>query len=586
MLYPIKSKNRDFSSIDGIWNFCLDNEYLVEEKYLTKMQNPLQMAVPSSYNNLLLDIDVSKHIGDIIYETEVYLTDMDKTIYFCAATHDAIVFLNGQKIGSHTGGFLPFEIELKNKVVNQLNRITVVISNKIGVDSIPCGYYKTHDLDGVKKDVIDPGFDFYNYSGLIRSVFIVSKPEVYIEDITITSSNDGDIKIDSIVVGDYTEKRYSIYYEGELICSHYTNTFNIGKPMLWDVLDPKLYDVVLEVILDEVVIDTYQLRYGFREIHVDNGRFYLNNKPVYFKGYGKHEDYLLGGRSGSLVEKLYDINLIKWSGANSVRTAHYPHSEEFMNLCLENGILVIDEVAAVGININFMPQDFKVHNNTENTYESFNTFNEHKKQLKELYDRDKNNASVVMWSIANEPRTEEEGAREYFKPLIDYMREIDFQKRPLTIATEVRSTVDTCQVADLIDVLCINRYYGWYIAGGELDVARFYFENELKKWVEKYQNKPIMLTEYGADTIFGMTEIMPKMFTEDYQVLYYKMNNSVLDQFDNVAGEQVWNFSDFAVSENIYRVNGNKKGLFTADRKPKKAAFYFKERWQNFNKYD
>ncbi len=165
------------------------------------------------------------------------------------------------------------------------------------------------------------------------------------------------------------------------------------------------------------------------------------------------------------------------------------------------------------------------------------------------------------------------------------MRDLDVQKRPITVATEVRSTPDECKIADLLDVLCINRYYGWYIASGELEVAKYYFIKELEKWILKYPDKPIMLTEYGADTISGINEVVPSMFSEEYQVEYYKMNNSVLDMFENVCGEQVWNFADFHVSENIYRVNGNKKGLFTADRKPKKSVFYFKERWLNFDKY-
>ncbi len=405
MLFPQLNEIREYYDIDGYWDFCCDNDYIKENKFLSRMKNPTIMSVPSSYNKLGLDKEVASHIGLIVYEKEVYLKEEDSTIYFCAATHNADVYLNGEHIGSHIGGFLPFEFKLDNKLINQKNRITVVIDTQINTSTIPCGSYKEFEMDNKIKKVISPGFDFYNFCGLTRSVYIVRKPKECIEDVTVLSSNDGNVKISSKFNGDYDYIKHNIFLEGELITTSKDDNFKIDKPKLWDCDNPNLYDIEIEYYKNETLIDKYSLRYGFREIKVLDGSIYLNGKKVYFKGFGKHEDYLVSGRCGSDCQKLYDVNLMKWMNSNSVRTAHYPHSEEFMQLCLENGILVINEVAAVGININFMPQDFKKHTNTNNTYESFDTFDVHKQQLFELYQRDKNNAAVVMWSIANEPRT-------------------------------------------------------------------------------------------------------------------------------------------------------------------------------------
>ncbi len=198
-----------------------------------------------------------------------------------------------------------------------------------------------------------------------------------------------------------------------------------------------------------------------------------------------------------------------------------------------------------------------------------------------LIERDKNHACVVMWSIANEPASNEKGAKEYFEPFINLAREKDPQNRPVTIVTILMAQPDVCEVQDLVDVLCLNRYYGWYTQSGDLESAKEALDKELSEWSKRQPNKPIMFTEYGADTVAGMHAIDDQMFTEEYQLRYYKANHEVMDQYPQFIGEQTWNFADFETSNGIIRVQGNKKGIFTRDRKPKAIAHYFKERWHN-----
>jgi beta-glucuronidase len=186
-----------------------------------------------------------------------------------------------------------------------------------------------------------------------------------------------------------------------------------------------------------------------------------------------------------------------------------------------------------------------------------------------------------MWSVANEPASMEEGAKEYFEPLVNLARECDPQNRPVTIVTLLTAQPDNCLVQDLVDVLCLNRYYGWYTQTADLDAAKTALANEMDEWGRKQPNKPIMFTEYGADTVAGLHATDDILFTEEYQVRYYEANHEVVDKYPQFIGEHTWNFADFETSNGLIRVQGNRKGIFTRERRPKAVAHYFKKRWEN-----
>ena len=169
------------------------------------------------------------------------------------------------------------------------------------------------------------------------------------------------------------------------------------------------------------------------------------------------------------------------------------------------------------------------------------------------------------------------------KPLYDLARELDPQKRPCTLVSVQGTTADNDCSAKLSDVICLNRYYGWYFGGPDLEVSEEGLRKELTDWGKL--GKPVIFTEYGADTVSGLHDTTSVMYTEEYQVEYYEMNNRVFDEFDYVVGEQAWNFADFATSQSLLRAQGNKKGLFTRDRKPKMVAHYFRNRWSNIPEF-
>ena len=146
--------------------------------------------------------------------------------------------------------------------------------------------------------------------------------------------------------------------------------------------------------------------------------------------------------------------------------------------------------------------------------------------------------------------------------------------------------VNKCLASSLCDVLCLNRYYGWYVNLGDLKVAREKMLEELNLWHEKYPNKPIMFTEYGVDTIAGIHDIDEMTpFSEEFQIEYYKMNEEVFDSLPYFIGEQTWNYADFQTKYGLFRVQGNKKGIFTRERNPKSIAKHLKNRWTMIPNY-
>ncbi len=605
MLYPILTPSRFLCDLSGVWDFKLDNGKGFEEKWQEKpLENAMTMPVPASYNDLKEGIDFRDHYGWVFYQRKVALPKAvagGRVVLRCdAVTHHAKVYLDGKLLCEHKGGFLPFETEIADLMTDGEHLLTVAVDNVIDYTTLPVGG-KGDMLGGLmggmagggdSKPQNHPNFDFFNYCGITRPIRIYTTPKAYIQDIALSSRVDGANAEISYHVqteagnasGNDIECKVEVYDEkgGKVAESRGTDgMLLIENVRLWQPLNAYLYEVKVKYGEDE-----YTLPYGVRTVHVEGGKFLINGRPFYFKGYGKHEDTFPNGRGIHLPMNTKDISLMKWQGANSLRTSHYPYSEEMMRLCDREGIVVIDETTAVGVNLQFGGgANFggtKI--GTFDPEHGVKTHEHHKEVIRDLILRDKNYACVVMWSIANEPDSSAEGAYEYFKPLYDLARELDLQKRPCTLVSVQMAEPEKDCSGELSDVICLNRYYGWYFGGPDLEGPEAALRKELEYWTKV--GKPVIFTEYGADTVMGFHDATPVMYTEEYQVDYYKMNNGVFDDYSIVVGEQAWNFADFATSQSLLRVQGNKKGIFTRDRKPKLAAHYFRGRWQGIPDFD
>lgn len=267
---------------------------------------------------------------------------------------------------------------------------------------------------------------------------------------------------------------------------------------------------------------------------------------------------------------------MRWTGANSYRTSHYPYSEEEMQLADREGFLIIDEIPAVSLQFD----------TEENMAERMRMCLQ---QIEELVRRDKNHPAVVMWSVANEPALGtqntvdnaggtvpvEEPGKAFLENLMQRARELD----PTRLVTLVTLTGGPTSWMEKCDVVCMNRYWGWYVLGGELDKALASLEQELDS-VWNLWHKPIVMTEFGADTMAGLHGHPNVMWTEEYQADFIRRHLEVAARKDYIAGMQVWNFADFAANQSITRVGGlNMKGVFTRTRTPKMAAHVLRDFW-------
>ncbi len=590
MLKPRSTATRELVRLDGLWPFALDSQ-VGETPWTTTLETSLEAPVPASYNDLFVDTAVRDHVGWVWYQRRVRVprgwADERVLVRVDAATHEGRVYVDDTLVAEHVGGYTPFEADITDLVrPGEEFRLTIAVNNELTNVTIPPGSI-TVDADGRKKQRYF--HDFYNYAGLARSVWLYSAPAARVDDITVVTGVDGaDGIVDyEIVTTAPAEVRVRILDSaGAEVGSAQgaSGSVRIAQVNLWQPGAAYLYELVAELIQDGEVVDTYPLAVGVRTVEVRGNQFLINGKPFYFTGFGKHEDTAVRGKGHDDAYLVHDFELMRWIGANSFRTSHYPYAEEVLEYADRKGIVVIDETAAVGLNYSIISgflggpvvPTFGPDSVNEQTQAA------HAQAIRELIARDKNHPSVVMWSIANEPDSGVDEARAYFEPLATLTRELD-PTRPVTFINVMLAPVGTDKISDLFDVLCLNRYYGWYVDTGDLQSAEAHLEAELRGWEASY-GKPMIMTEYGADTVAGTHSVFDQPWTEEYQVAYLDMNHRVFDRIESFVGEQVWNFADFQTAVGIIRVDGNKKGVFTRDRKPKAAAHALRRRWTELEK--
>ena len=581
MLYPKMTESRMVFDLNGVWDFCLmDGEAKGEI---------VPMPVPSSYNDIYTGRGFADHVGNLYYRRKFTVSSrmLEKRLFlrFGSVTHKAEVWLNGTCLGKHSGGFLPFSFEITETAIAGENELEVIVNNIVDETTLPAGRMVHQKFPGLPEEIHNlPNFDFYNYSGIMRPVCLYTAPESYIEDISIYGKMDGSFYWDVKANGEGTVSVRLLDAAGNEVAAGegFKGTGQIDQVQLWEPGHPVLYSLEVTLTGSDGEKDTYTEVFGFREVSIRDCRIHLNGKPVYLKGFGKHEDSPVHGRGFDMAYNVKDIGLLKWIGANSFRTSHYPYCEEMLQLCDREGILVIDEAPAVGLNAGFTATGL-LGGNPNGTWKLFKTAEHHRQVLRDMVQRDKNHPCVIIWSVANEPARQEDGAKDYFEPLLNLVRELDEQKRPATLVTYEGSNPVSCKVAEICDLLIINRYRGWYDTEGNLRGAAALLKDELEGFHKRCPDKPIMLGEYGADTIAGFHDINARIFSEEYQVDFLRAYGEVFDSLPYITGEHVWNFADFATAENIKRVGGNKKGVFTRDRSPKMAAHFLKERWEGIS---
>ncbi|MGA8015976.1 MAG: beta-glucuronidase [Candidatus Dormiibacterota bacterium] len=588
MLRPIDNGIRERRPLNGLWRFRDDpgGEGRTQGWFRGALAGAIEMPVPASYNDIHPHLGLRDFVGDVWYQTEAVVPpgwrDRRILLRFDAAAHAAAVWVGDAEVVRHAGGYTPFEADITAQVTpGEPARITVCVNNELSFTTIPPGEVEILE-DGRR---VQRWFhDFFNYAGLHRSVWLCATPLVRVEDIAVATTIDGRdgsvaYRVDARGGG---RVAVQLFDDDRLVAAGSAAEGSLRVPDVhpWSPGDGHLYTLRVQLHAPAGDEDRYELPVGIRTVAVEGRRFLINGRPFHFRGFGRHEDADARGRGHDDALMVRDFALMDWLGANSFRTSHYPYAEEEMEYADRHGVVVIDEVPAVGLHLRLgMNRDRKGRPTFGAATLAQGAQAAHLQAIRELIARDRNHPSVVMWSLANEPDSTDPVARAYFEPLVAESRWLD-PTRPICFAnTPDHASPGRDEISDLFDVLCLNRYFGWYVDTGDLVSAERHLEADLLAWSEGYA-KPLVITEYGADAVAGMHSVASAPWTEEFQRDLLAMCHRVFDRVGAVVGEQVWNLADFATGPAVHRVEGNRKGIFTRDRRPKLAAELLRQRWR------
>ena len=468
-------------------------------------------------------------------------------VYFGAANYIADVYLNGEKIGQHEGGFTPFNFEITKLVRDTGNFLIVKVDNKRRRDAVPTLMT-----------------DWWNYGGLTRDVKLIETPATFVNDYFIQLQKGSRNHVTGWVklAGAKLNQQVTVRIPGAGFTKSFATDargfaaidFNADLK-LWSPEDPKLYDVAVEAETDQV-----RDRIGFRSIETRGTDILLNGKPIFLRGICIHEEApFRGGRAYSREDAQTLLGWAKELGANFVRLAHYPHNEWMIREADRLGIMVWSEI----------PVYWTIE------WENPVTLKNARNQLGEMIARDKNRAAVVIWSVANE--TPLSDARlSFLKNLVTHARSLD-PGRLLSAAMERHYINDTTQMIDdplgeYLDVLGCNEYVGWYDGLPE-KADRLEFKS-------KYQ-KPLVMSEFGGDALYGHHGDALTRWTEEYQESIYQHQIAMLKKIPFLRGTSPWILTDFRSPRRpLPKIQDywNRKGLISS-RGERKKAFYVLQQW-------
>jgi len=468
-------------------------------------------------------------------------------LYFGAVNYEAIVFVNGKEIGQHVGGFTPFNFEVTGLLKSGENSVVVKVDNKRKLDAVPT-----------------INSDWWNYGGITRQVTLVETPATFVRDYYVQlkkgdkNTISGWIQLD----GKQLNKTLKVEIPELKIARQITSdakgyaTFEVkANPALWTPESPKLYTVSIKVD-DEVLAD----QIGFRTIETKGTQILLNGKHIFLRGICIHEEAAF--RNGRAYSKEEDITLLQWAkdmGCNFVRLAHYPHNEQMIRQAERLGLMVWSEI----------PVYWTIQWGNAETYKNAET------QLTDNITRDKNRANIIIWSIANETPHGDERLS-FLTRLAAKARELD----PVRLVgaamekEEVKPGLMTVNdpLSKVMDVLSFNQYVGWYDGLPE--------KCDRVNWTFSEQ-KPVIISEFGGDALYGMRGGLTDRFSEDYQEDLYIRSVNMLKRIPGLAGTTPWILKDFRSPRRQLRDiqdDFNRKGL-VSDKGQKKKAFFVMKKW-------
>jgi len=576
-IFPIANTDgRKTISLDGQWQAIVDpyESGFYDYRYQPSANGFFKNAKPNNKSDLIeYDFDNSSSLrvpGDwntqrdqlFFYEGSIwYKKSFDYQrrpntrlfVYFGAANYQADVYLNGQKLGQHEGGFTPFNFEITNLVQSTGNFLIVKVDNKRRRDAVPTLMT-----------------DWWNYGGLTRDVKLVEMPTTFVHDYMIQLEKGSRQRITGWIklAGDKLNQRITVRIP-EAGVSRTFNTDASGSAVidfnadltLWSPDNPKLYDVTIEAETDQV-----RDQIGFRSIETKSTEILLNGRPIFLRGVCIHEEApVRGGRAYSQEDARKLLGWAKELGANFVRLAHYPHNESMIREADRMGIMVWSEIPVYWTIL----------------WENPVTLENARNQLTDMIGRDKNRAAVVIWSVANE--TPLSDARlSFLRKLIEHARSLD-PTRLMSAAMERHYTDAKTQTIDdplgeYLDVLGCNEYVGWYDG--------LPAKADGLEWKTKYQ-KPLVMSEFGGDALYGHHGDASERWTEEYQENLYRHQLGMLKRIPFLRGTAPWILTDFRSPRRpLPKIQDywNRKGLISSGGEKKKAFYVMQQYYRELSR--
>ncbi len=340
MLYPIQNDIRNKFDISGIWDFQADPEETGEKNgWFNALPNPRPLAVPGSWNEQYEDLYNYFGLGWYLKRTYIPAAWKSQRVYIRvgSANYGGTVYINGTKIGAHEGGHLPFAFDITERVKwNTENVIAISVENHLTPTRVPSGNLGSsletgNNMTGYPSSTVD----FFPFAGIQRPVVLYSVPNVHLTDVTVVTEIDGEnawVKVTAQINGRQDKGRLVLAGDKMVEVPVAFNegfaeaVISVPSARLWSEKDPYLYDLTIVTSTDK-----YTLKVGIRTIAVRGKQVLLNGQPIQLKGYGRHEDFIASGKGLNLPLLVKDYALMRWTGANSYRTSHYPYSEEEMH---------------------------------------------------------------------------------------------------------------------------------------------------------------------------------------------------------------------------------------------------------------
>jgi len=561
---------RQTTSLDGQWQAIVDpydvgwldyraqpleNNHAFYKNYKPQSESELveydfdtsgQLHVPGDWNTQRESLLFYE--GSVWYKRSFDYTKSGKNrlfLHFGACNYFAAVYLNGEELGEHEGGFTPFDFEITDRVRAHGNFLVVRVNNARGKDQVPT-----------------VNTDWWNYGGITRPVTLVEVPETFVQDylVQLEKGSTHQIKGWLQLNGPQPQQTVKIRIaEIGLVQTVQTDSngrgeFSFGADLtLWSPENPKLYTVEIAAETDQVID-----RIGFRSIEARGTDIVLNGKPVFLRGISIHEE--APTRPGRAWSEDDGRTLLGWArelGCNFVRLAHYPHNESMLRMADQMGLMVWAEV----------PVYWTIQ------WENPQTLHNAENQLNEMIARDQNRAALIIYSVANETPVSDARNR-FLRQLIQDAHSADptrlvsaaLQAHEVTERGRITIHLDDPIASDL-DLLGNNEYIGWY--------SRRPDDADSIDWVSPY-GKPMIMSEFGGDALFGYHGDARKRWTEEYQENLYEHQLAMLKRIPYLRGMSPWVLKDFRSPRRVlpgFQDYFNRKGLFS-DHGEKKKAFF------------